>query len=57
MVPPIVEALIGLTVWGGALILGDKWQHYCGRRDLAARPEAHLPTPLADEAERWLRGQ
>jgi hypothetical protein len=55
-VPPIVEAIIGLTLWAGVLVLGDRWQQYCGRRHLADSHETHQPTPLADEAERWLHG-
>ena len=54
IVPPIVEAIIGLTVWGAVLLLGERWEQYCGRRDLVARPEPHQPTSVADEAERWL---
>jgi hypothetical protein len=54
-VTPLVEAILGLTIWGGVLLVAEWWQHYGRRPNLVDRPEGHQPTLLADEAERWLR--
>jgi hypothetical protein len=48
---------VGLLVWVGSTLLGDAWLRRSRRATLADRLAPYQPTPVAEDAERWLRAQ
>jgi hypothetical protein len=56
LISPLVIAA-AIMLWAGAAFLLDAWHCRHPAADLLERLERFQPPSVADEAQRWLRGQ
>jgi hypothetical protein len=56
LISPLVIAA-AIMLWAGASFLLDAWHCRHPTADLLERLERFQPPSVADEAQRWLRGQ